>query len=404
MDKFLIKIKRRFNGEAIFTDFLVFVILMVNLISVGSTLVIYIGGSFTQSLILYFVCLPAILVFFFRRLTFSLSIRFVCYSAFATIASLIGLSGGQLIAIVSFLILFIVILISFSRHYRAQFSITTPLEMFIFILVNHFSMSILASYIRSRELFMQLFLHAICCICLFFAARQYHVFTTQYAHLSLSPTQPSAIVKKNHLKTILSLALFGIVGAPLILTLPYDKISHFLNILTQKAFALLSLILLFLRRIGVFPEGDIFTPQEYGENGVAENNLLAKIFENLFYIITIVLFSLIVIASIRGIVVYIVKMHLRGKASDEVNTESIVHDHVEKIYKRSRHKRLRHDFGKGEERKIRREFYHRVKKSIRDGAPIRKSDTSAEMRKKISGQDEKSLESLIKAYEKARYS
>ena len=228
---------------------------------------------------------------------------------------------------------------------------------------------------------------------------------TQYARLALSPTQSAGIVKKNHMKTILSLTIFGIIGAPLILTLPYDKISRFLAFLLRKSTDLLMRFMSFIRDIGLLPESDdIPDMTNFFDQNAKENKLLATIFENIFTFVAVAILSLIVVSSIRAIAIFIVKMHLRGRAGAPINTESIIRDRVEVIPKKRRFKRIHLDFGSGEERKIRRTFYMLVKKAIREGAPIKKSDTPSQMREKITTHNPKSIESLTKAYEKTRYS
>lgn len=398
-------IQRRFNADALFTDALVFFTLMTNLFSIGATMFIYQGGTFNQTSQLYLLFIPASLVFFFRRMTFSLPVRFICYTSIATASALVGLLGGPVISSISLLIIIIPILLSASRHYREKFTISIPSEMLLFILVNHFLLLVAASTLQEKKLMILLFIHAICSICLFFAARQYHVFMTQYARLALSPTQPAGIVKKNHMKTILSLTIFGIIGAPLILTLPYDKISRFLAFLLRKSTDLLMRFMSFVRDIGLLPESDdIPDMTNFFDQNAKENKLLATILENIFTFVAVAILSLIVVSSIRAIAIFIVKMHLRGRAGAPINTESIIRDRVEVIPKKRRFKRIHLDFGSGEERKIRRTFYMLVKKAIREGAPIKKSDTPSQMREKITTHNPKSIESLTKAYEKTRYS
>lgn len=255
------------------------------------------------------------------------------------------------------------------------------------------------------ELLTDLVSNTILCAVLFLVMRQVAVFDTKYYHSIRSSSRPQEQLKKQNYRT--AAALVGIFALSLVV-LRLIPVSLLTNIILAGLKALLRwLIPLFLALLEFI--GSLFKnikgEEEAEEEMLEPEELLgdAPWVHVLSVIIAIIILIGFVLLLLNAIRIVIRNAPKYGKEKESEN-DGIVTDTIENIAPQ----RIplfwkRPDFGKGRERKIRKQFYDKTVRAMRKGLPVSDSSTPGEIEKVLTENGDTGFAQLRKEYEKVRY-
>lgn len=255
------------------------------------------------------------------------------------------------------------------------------------------------------ELLTDLVSNTILCAVLFLVMRQVAVFDTKYYHSIRSSSRPQEQLKKQNYRT--AAALVGIFALSLVV-LRLIPVSLLTNIILAGLKALLRwLIPLFLALLEFI--GSLFKnikgEEEVEEEMLEPEELLgdAPWVHVLSVIIAIIILIGFVLLLLNAIRIVIRNAPKYGKEKESSN-DGIVTDTIENIAPQ----RIplfwkRPDFGKGRERRIRKQFYDKTMRAMRKGLPVSSSSTPGEIEKVLTENGDTGFAQLRKEYENVRY-
>ncbi|MBP5774303.1 MAG: hypothetical protein J6W36_01260 [Clostridiales bacterium] len=255
------------------------------------------------------------------------------------------------------------------------------------------------------ELITDLISNTILCAVLYLVMRQIAIFDTKYYHSIRSSSRPQEQLKNQNYRT--AAALVGIFALSLVV-LRLIPVSVLTNIVLAglKAFLrwLIPLFLALLEFIGSLFK-NIKGEEEAQEEMLEPEELLGDapwvhVLSIIIAIIILIGFVLLLLNTIRLIIHNAPKYEKEKKNNDD----DIVTDTIENIGpERISLFRKRHDFGRGRERKIRKQFYDKTVKAMRKGLPVSDSSTPGEIEKVLTENGDEAFSQLRKEYEKVRY-
>ncbi len=270
---------------------------------------------------------------------------------------------------------------------------------FVFSILLHFMLDAMLIFTGYHFRLDMVTTNSIMIIACFLIARQTDTFEENYYHNIHSSTQPVTAAKKQHYFTT-GLGVSGILLSVILLKLfPVEKFKQ-----------LLTRILLFIGELigKLFPEpgkveegggGNAFgNISEELEETVADNPLMTKILTT----ITIVTVAVCVTLLIYTLVREIMKRFHHVEKVPKVVDDSII-DIIEEVPKAKKKTSKRQDFGQGYEREIRKKYYARVTKAIKNGVPIKNSSSPKQIEALIKEEGDPSISELTSLYESVRY-
>ncbi len=246
-------------------------------------------------------------------------------------------------------------------------------------------------------------LDSIMLVVLHFAARQLDVFDTKYYHNLHSSTQPIKSMKsQNHYSIFL---IFGGIMFALILLLfmPVETISAFIQGVIGAVFSFLGYILNLLNK---WAHG---SGSEYNNHGAELVQPDAENYEpsDASMIITIIiivaialLLFFIVINAIRRL---IRRFQLAEGSEKVIERNDAVIDIIEEVPKAKKISGKHLDFGEGYEGKIRKQYYNTVTRAIRKGITVKKGTSPRQIEQQIKEKGDPSISELTSLYESVRY-
>lgn len=372
----------KFDRRQLFLASLVYLLMLLTFLSVVVMAYVSVFDSDAVITLPYVLLLPAVLFFFLRRISLRLWKMLLFFSIAAALPLLIllfrPLSEALFITSASFLLAFIAL----SARYKQTDSVHVGLDQFgASMFVHGFVLAISGLPLFDNQIRYYLLAHALISVCIFFLARQHYIFETAYGHIANSPTQPSAAVRSRHNRVILLLSIFSLMIVPIVVLFPYPLLSDFL--LEVIRWIIVGIVFLFyqLRRLNLIPDAEKAEPipldQIYEETA---DSKLARVMEIIFDVISVLAVILFLYLSIRAIFRFIVTMYRRSKERSDTRTNDMVVDEVFSIPKNKRRKKRRLYFGEGEEKEVRKKYYHDVRRAIRHGVSVKPSDAPEEIR------------------------
>ena len=234
----------------------------------------------------------------------------------------------------------------------------------------------------------------------YLAARQVDIFESKYAHSISTSSQTSSEIRKNNRLTVVLLLFSVMVSLCALFLFPYDAF-YALTLMVLRV--IIRFILSFAKEEKLGNDGLGGLDQKLPVADEGATPLPLKI---LFAVIAVVVALLIVNFFGTLIVNFIKSFRLPEfeKYKDEDKEENeIVTDIIEDIGHDAKLSVRRKDFGKGEEYRIRKKYYDKVRKAIKKGVAIRRSSTPGQIEKLIADSGDTTIKELTPLYQEIRY-
>lgn len=246
-------------------------------------------------------------------------------------------------------------------------------------------------------------LDSIMLVVLHFAARQLDVFDTKYYHNLHSSTQPIKSMKsQNHYSIFL---IFGgiIFALILLLFMPVETISAFIQGVIGAVFSFLGYILNLLNK---WAHG---SGSEYNNHGAELVQPDAENYEPsdasmIITIIIIVAIALLLFFIVINAIRRLIKRFQLAEGSEKViERNDAVIDIIEEVPQTNKKSGKHLDFGQGYEGKIRKQYYNTVTRAIRKGITVKKGTSPRQIEQQIKEKGDPSISELTSLYESVRY-
>lgn len=240
--------------------------------------------------------------------------------------------------------------------------------------------------------------NAVLMVMCYLAARQMDIFETKYAHSISSSSQSSSEIRQNNRKTVVILLISVMVSMCALFLFPYDAFYAFILACLRALFKILN-------SLADDPEAG---QPEMGENldfefdqSSGETPLLLKMILS----VVVVAVSLLMLNFFGTLLINFIKSFRLPKFElyrDSEKEDLIVTDLIEDIA-HDRKKIKRRDMGKGEEYRIRKKYYDKVRRAVKKGVPIRRSSTPGQIERLIREAGDSSISELTPIYQEIRY-
>lgn len=393
-----------FNKEDLLIDTAKYLMFLTALVSISAVFYSAAKASAESIICLYLLFIPAAISFMLTRFPLSLWKMLLCQVALIVSPLIMLLFRPFSEAIVAVLLMFVIAIVSLARRYSHHDRSSVSFETLGVSVTTHALLLVMCATFPAGNLPYVLLAHALISLCLFFAARQKYAFETDYGHIANSPTQPSGSVKRQNTLVLILLCVFSLAVIPLVVFFPYSMLYSFLAVAATWILMGLAAIYNFLMSLGFFPEMTEADPViEKAEDASKSSGILFEIIQYAMLIIALSVFCMILFYGIKKIFVFIIARYRRALPGKISFPADLIHDEIISLEKKRIKRFRRMDFGKGEEKEVRKLYYRSVKKEIRSGAIITASQSPDEISltvKKSSGND---LTKLTNRYEQVRY-
>lgn len=290
------------------------------------------------------------------------------------------------------------VLLASESQFIALPACVIPVCCAIYVIIGH------------TELVSMLGVHIMIIAVIYIVMRQIAVFDEKYYHSIRKSSRPVKFLKRQNYITAASLVVIFVISFTVLRLIPVsvlsDKISNLLRSLIPviiRAFinlmiAILDLIDRLFRGVSTADEltGDLEIPEEELMNDEPWLRVVAGILAVLILIGLVVL----VINSIR----LLIQNAPRYRKEKAVTNSDAIVDTIEDIRPGKKAAVSRgHDFGKGHERRIRKQFYEKTKRAMKKGLPVSSSSTPGQIEKVLTENGDNEFPPLKKEYENIRY-
>lgn len=377
--------------------------LIVFLTTLSAELFLFFGYIGEKGLRLGFLFLPFIFVFVFlilRRLRLKQHYMIGSHILFIVLVSVAASLITRADPLETAEIVFsgiIQALYSLSQRYRVTDLVVDTGILFPSITVNVISFLVI-SYFENTEFLSLILVDSVLVVTFFFVARQNNVLEVDYYHSLKSEARNGYSVKRQNRQNMIIIVLGIAISLLLIFFFPVDAVANAIRTLIVNLFYLL-VRLLPKNKSGVNrPEyGLVPVEQEVMEGG--EANIFLKIFVLLLFLLSVAGFFVFVIMSIKAFLA----RYRMPEDKPSVSPDGTVVDLIENLSRTKQSGRSSLDFGKGYEREIRKKFYRKVRRGMKDGLPVGKTSSPRQIEKVLLKNGDTSMPELTDAYEKVRY-
>ena len=251
---------------------------------------------------------------------------------------------------------------------------------------------------ESFDLINNLTIHVVLILVMYIVMRQIAVFDEKYYHSIRRSSKPAALLKKQNYKTSVGLIVVFAISVLVLLVFPVEEMTKLVLLLL---YGISELIKRFLNLGGDLEliYGDPSEKPEFNqEAGEIEPwmDIAGKV------LIVLILIGLVLLI-LNGIRLLIQNAPKIARAKEMSEDENLV-DTIEDIQPEKRQSFTRgHNFGKGYERRIRKQFYDKTRRAMKKGLPVGNSSTPGQIEAVLLKQGDKEISSLRKEYEKVRY-
>ena len=288
----------------------------------------------------------------------------------------------------------------FSVFYRMKpaFSASDP-EFIVFPAGLHLMLYLLYSIAHRGDFARSIIVNAIIIAILFIIMRQIAVFDNKYYHSIHKLSKPAKMLKMQNYKTIAGLIVVVIVTLGVLTVFPVQALS---DLLAKGLYLILGLFsLLFMNRdpdTDFYPQS-LFDGLDTGDLITEESlwiNIVAKIL--MFIIVIAIIYT--ILNSLR----IIIKNAPKHNANKDTVEDDILIDTIEDITPEKKTRvTKRHDFGTGNERRIRKQFYDKTMRAMKKGLPVSSSSTPGQIESVLRENGDKDITALKGEYENVRY-
>lgn len=236
--------------------------------------------------------------------------------------------------------------------------------------------------------------------CFYVIARQMNVLSDKYAHTIES--QPVDDVRRYNYITVITILGVLIVAIILLYIFPVESLSAAVAFIVKMSGRFFVRIIKFLASLF---KGDktagykLLEPEEEEKEDEELQNAPTPVLDFLLKVVIVIAIALILFGLYKLLRYIMKRFNHEGRV--QFMSGSNVVDIIEDVEKKERFK-LKLDFGRGEEYKIRKKYYGKVIKAIKHGKDITDSSSPNEIKDIMAGSD-KEFETLSQQYEKVRY-
>ena len=240
---------------------------------------------------------------------------------------------------------------------------------------------------------------------MYLVMRQIAVFDEKYYHSIRRSSRPVKFLKRQNYLTALGLVGIFAVALVLLRFLPISVLSEAIqNCLLAILPFLIRLLLAILDMISKLFEGLEESDAQKGfmiePEEIAKDEPWLRVLGIVLAILILIGLALLIIRVLRMI---ILNAPVFRKSDDPLSDGNII-DTIEDLRpdKKTLFRKNR-DFGKGYERRIRKQFYEKTSRAMRKGLPVYASSTPGQIEKVLKDNGDKDIEALRQEYEKVRY-
>ena len=243
-----------------------------------------------------------------------------------------------------------------------------------------------------------LLVDAVLILMCYLTARQIDVFENTYFHSINSSSQPSAAIRRNNRLTVIVLVISVMFALCMIFIFPYEA---FYAMLLALAKLLVDILLPYREGQDIVPNGDLASQRDMLPL-VAEEGLPFPL--KIVGAIIVILLTMFILNLLYNFIMRLIR-NFRLPDEDIIQErDDVVTDIIEELDHTTVASKLkRKDFGKGEEYRIRKKYYDKVRKAIKKGVDIRKSSTPKQIESLIVASGDESIRELTPLYENVRY-
>ena len=283
------------------------------------------------------------------------------------------------------------------RYNTKDFEVRSEI-LYLCMTVNILAFCII-SYFNKIEFVRVILMNTVLIVTFFFIARQSNVLDVSYYHSLRSETQNVNSVKKQNRMSILLIVLGIGVSLFMLYGFPADAV-------TAKIMEGIKAFLRFLFSIlpqDPDPTGEdkrrLILPYENDNLLETEPPMYLKVIVLFVFLCVVVSFFISAVAAIKAL------LSRYGTASEKkiADSDGAVVDLIENVEKKAKDKRKRIDFGKGYEKEIRKRFYQKVKRGMKDGLPVGRTSTPRDIERILKENGDNTISDLTDRYEKVRY-
>ncbi|MBQ2605646.1 MAG: hypothetical protein II585_02175 [Clostridiales bacterium] len=235
--------------------------------------------------------------------------------------------------------------------------------------------------------------------------RQFAIFESRYYHSISKSSVPLKQLKKQNYMTGIYLSEFFLILFLLLTLVPLLIFSNFVSDLFASILPVIfTAIFAFINFLGSLFLGNdtIATPEE--GNYLRERSEDQPWVFVLSYILVVVMIMIAIHVIPKAIRMIIQNAPKYRKFTSETD-DGIIVDTIEDISPDQKiHKARYHDFGEGHEYRIRKKFYTKTRRAMRDGLPVSSSSTPGQIETALLANGDDEISELRKEYENVRYS
>ena len=255
------------------------------------------------------------------------------------------------------------------------------------------------------ELFENLIMNTIVIAVLFLVMRQIAVFDAKYYHSIRRSSRPVKYLKRQN--NLTALALIGVFAVSLVI-LKFIPVSVLSDLIKKGLLAIIpAIIKIILWLLDLFSSFFQETESANGEgeelfmlDGPLKDEPWFRVLTIIIAILILIVFVLMVLNTLR---LLILNAPRYGKSKETSNDGNIV-DTIEELKpEKTSFFTKRRDFGKGYERRIRKQFYEKTNRAMKKGLPVHASSTPGQIEKVLTANGDSEFPELRQEYEKVRY-
>ena len=390
--------------DMILPDILANLIFFLMIAAVGMMLLSEKPNLLVVYIRMLWLLIPTILFLILRRFSLSIIPMLIGHIVIAALAIYLLQVFEGIVAFWMSAIVICLMLYSMRKKYQKKLASSSMLVVIVAIML-HFALLFVVLMFQHYEMIPFVFSSSLIIICFYLACKQLIDFESSFEHFLTSPTQPGRQIQANNHRVISILTVTMLILIPVSIIIPYDAILAVL----EKIAYFITAVLFFL--ISLIPT---FSNEGYSEEIALEDpepselspliNQLINIFQIVLFIVLVITLVFIIWKGIVKLILYLrdnyVDKHMTIKFSENENvTDEIFHLDSQ----RNRRRKRTHDFGEGEEKRVRRLYYLTIRKAILKGLDFKPSLTPGELRENMRNQFGTDISDLTSSYEELRY-
>ena len=239
---------------------------------------------------------------------------------------------------------------------------------------------------------------------LYLFLRQFAVFESRYYHSISKSSVPLKQLKKQNYKTGIYLSVIFMILFTILTLIP---ILMFSDVLHQLFLSVLPVLI-----TGLFALFNFLGSILLGDDTIAapeENNYLREKAEDSPWVLVLAYYMavailLIAIHLIPKAISMIIQSAPKYRKQTSTTDDGLIVDTIEDINPDKKLHKVRHNFGEGYERKIRKKFYTKTRNAMKEGLPVSSSSTPGQIETVLLTEGDSEISKLRTEYEHVRYS